>query len=324
MSKLDDTEFPMVSCITTTYRKFQYLYETLESIFIQNYPNIELIIGDDGSENFPTGEIVQYIEKNKKDNIVKVIILHQEKNMGTVENCRRCRAASSGTYIMGIASDDRFADPDVISDVVTFFKKTKAEIVTCKRRFLNSKTGKTMALMPFPNQIKWIGTLDNKKIFEKMCSLGFISGCCTYYRRDLYESVGGYDQGYRYIEDYPFFLKLLRQNKTIHFYDRVSIFYRFGEGISTSSNSKNKFRMQMYEDRIRYMEQEILPYVDDMPWWRKEQMWVREKRFLLEKESGENKLQIYSKLFTYSPVGTMVQIYYQMSYQIKLRWMIKI
>ena len=45
-----------------TYKKFDYLYEALDSVFIQDYPNIEIIIGDDCSPEFPRKEIDQYIE----------------------------------------------------------------------------------------------------------------------------------------------------------------------------------------------------------------------------------------------------------------------
>ena len=77
---------PLVSCITTTYKKFNYLYQTLDSIFMQDYPNIEIIIGDDGSSDFPEQELKNYIEKHKGKNITNVVIHHEEKNRGTVSN----------------------------------------------------------------------------------------------------------------------------------------------------------------------------------------------------------------------------------------------
>lgn len=223
-----NSEKPLVSCITTTYRKFQYLFETLDSIFIQDYPNIELIIGDDGSNNFPYDEIKQYIQDNKGKNIANVIIIHHPENHGTVYNCRSCRDVANGVYIMGIGSDDRFIDSHVVSDVVSFFEKSGAEIVTCKRRFVEAGSEKKLACMPFKNQIKWINTLDNYHLFEKMASFGFISGSNTYYTNSFYKSMRGYDTDYKYIEDYPFYLKTLRKGIKIHMFNRISILYRYG------------------------------------------------------------------------------------------------
>ena len=35
-----------------TYNNFQYLKQCIDSVYNQEYKNIEIIIGDDGSKNF--------------------------------------------------------------------------------------------------------------------------------------------------------------------------------------------------------------------------------------------------------------------------------
>jgi GT2 family glycosyltransferase len=314
------TDYPLVSCITTTYNKFEYLYETLDSIFIQDYPNIEFILGDDGSENFPEQVIRDYIEAHKSPNIRKVTILHDDENHGTVWNCSNCRDHANGTYIMGIASDDRFYDSHVVSDVVRHFQKTGAEIIVCKRQFVRADTDEPLGTMPFPNQLRWIKTLDSEKLFQKMASFGFISGANTYYSRALYLRMGGYDKRYKYIEDYPFFLKLLRSGIHFDMYERVSIKYRYGAGLSTAPHKKSAFNEGMYEDRMRYLQRDIIPYMDNFPYFRKQQMWVRLRRFEMEREDpSASTLAKYFKLFFSSPVGTIVQAWYQGSYKIRSR-----
>ena len=42
----------LVSIIVLSYKNLEYIKETLDSIIMQNYNNIELIIGDDGTEQF--------------------------------------------------------------------------------------------------------------------------------------------------------------------------------------------------------------------------------------------------------------------------------
>ena len=307
---------PLVSVITTTYNKFQYLFETLDSIFKQDYSNIELIIGDDGSKYFPKEEIVSYIADHKRNNIVNTIILHEEQNHGTVWNCDNCRRHANGTYLMGIASDDRFIDERVISEVVEFFQNTGASIVTCRRQFVDNLTDKKMALLPFKRQVRWMKFYSNLVIFQKLSSFCFLTGANTYYTKEFFIEMGGFDLSYKYMEDYPFFLKILRTNTQIHMLDRVTILYRYGSGISTISHKKNKFRKELYDDRIRYMEKDIIPYMQDFPWWRKEQMRVRLRRFIMEREgNSNNSFIVYIKLFLFSPIGTLVQLWYQISYK---------
>lgn len=313
-------DYPLVSIITTTYNKFHFLYETLDSIFAQDYPNIEIIIGDDGSKDFPMKEINDYIRENRGENISDVHILHENENHGTVWNCDNCRRMAKGVYLMGIASDDRFYDEKVVSDVVNYFQNQNCEIVTCRRLYVDSVSDKPILVMPDAQYSKWINSLSPQKLFEKMGSIGFISGSCTYYTKAFYEKMGGFDQAYKYIEDYPFFMRALREGTEIYYFDRISIKYRYGSGISTISHKKNSFREKMYDDRIRYMNQEILPYMDSWPWWRKSQMKTRLRRFLIEKkEEDNNKIRVYSRLFSKAPIGTIIQMYYMGRYMLKIK-----
>lgn len=310
--------WPLVSCITTTYQKFKYLYDTLDSIFTQNYPNIELIIGDDGSSDFPEAVIWDYIQTHKGTNITNVIVHHNERNEGTVSNCANCRNLANGTYIMGIASDDRFHDPFVISDVVEFFEHTGAQVVTCIRQFVDEQTDKEITCMPTKKQRKWLEDLPPEKLFQKMASFPFVSGSSTYYTKDFYNRMGQYDRSFLYIEDVPFYLKILRRKEKIFFFPRRTILYRYGNGLSTTPNTSNIFRQVMYDDRLHYMEKEILPYMQGMPWWRREQMKVRVRRFELDREN-KNLYEIYLRLFFYSPIGTLVHMHYQNDYQKHLK-----
>ena len=55
--------------VVSTYRNFNYIYKTIESVLMQNFDNLQLIITDDGSENFPKEEIIKCIEENNDKEI---------------------------------------------------------------------------------------------------------------------------------------------------------------------------------------------------------------------------------------------------------------
>ena len=59
-------EYPKVSVIITSYNRFDYLMNAIESVFLQNYPNIEIIVVNDDSDD-------DRYKNHKFDDIVRVI-----------------------------------------------------------------------------------------------------------------------------------------------------------------------------------------------------------------------------------------------------------
>ncbi|MBQ3865751.1 MAG: glycosyltransferase, partial [Clostridia bacterium] len=47
----------VISVIIISYREFSFIYETLDSIFKQDYPSIQIVVTDDCSPVFPEKEI---------------------------------------------------------------------------------------------------------------------------------------------------------------------------------------------------------------------------------------------------------------------------
>lgn len=73
----------LVSIIVLTYKDFSGLEKTMNAILEQNYPHIEIIVGDDGSPNYSEKFFDAFIDRAKRQNI-SLIIRHNEHNLGTV------------------------------------------------------------------------------------------------------------------------------------------------------------------------------------------------------------------------------------------------
>lgn len=112
---------------------------------------------------------------------------------------------------MGIVSDDRFYDLKVVSDVVDFFQEIGADIITYKRMFVDAETDQELGCILFPKQQRWMGKLPSEQLFQKISSFCFLTGENTYYTKAFYKSMGGYVRSFKYMEDYPFFLKYTEQ-----------------------------------------------------------------------------------------------------------------
>ena len=93
-------EMPLVSVIVPVYKVEPYLHRCVDSILIQTYTNLEIILVDDGSPD-NCGKICD--EYAKKDNRIKVI---HKTNGGQSEARNVGLDVAKGEYVTFVDSDD--------------------------------------------------------------------------------------------------------------------------------------------------------------------------------------------------------------------------
>ena len=110
-------EKPLISVIVLVYNNDKYLCELLDSIFEQDYENIELIVSDDHSDSFDAEKYRQYIKSGARENIVSGFININEQNLGTVAHYEKMRKQCHGEYITIISADDAYYDGNVLTNL---------------------------------------------------------------------------------------------------------------------------------------------------------------------------------------------------------------
>lgn len=83
----------LVSVIVLCYQNESQLQPTLESIIKQDYARIEIIISDDGSDEFDINKWKIWCSSNGNRNIKNVRVLRRPINQGTVKNLRKALRA---------------------------------------------------------------------------------------------------------------------------------------------------------------------------------------------------------------------------------------
>ncbi len=113
---------PLVSIIIPVYNVEDYLSESLDSVLMQTYKNLEIILLDDGSTD-NSGKLCD--EYAKKDS--RIAAKHVEN--GGLANARNVSLANvNGEYIMFVDSDD-FVSPYYVEASLDVALKTGADIV---------------------------------------------------------------------------------------------------------------------------------------------------------------------------------------------------
>lgn len=123
----------VVSIIIPVYNTEQYLKECMGSALQQDYPFLEIILVDDGSQDGCPVLCDQYAEQ-----YANVHVIHQiNSGLGLARNAGM--AASSGEYIFFLDSDDCIDTKKAISRLVKQAEKEEADIVTGSFRRFNSE-----------------------------------------------------------------------------------------------------------------------------------------------------------------------------------------
>jgi glycosyltransferase involved in cell wall biosynthesis len=121
-----------ISIITITYNSAATVEDTIKSVVMQDYPNVEYLIIDGKSKD----ATLQIAEKYK-DKISKVV---SEKDKGLYDALNKGIKHASGDIIGMLHSDDLYSNPQVLSKIVkTFQDNPEAEGVYADLVFCESQ-----------------------------------------------------------------------------------------------------------------------------------------------------------------------------------------
>lgn len=229
----------------------------VDSVLMQDYPEIELIFSDDCTPNFNVGEVQRYIERKKGGNLRRFMVIRQSQNIGTVANLKEADRHCMGRYLTHIAMDDAYCSSNVLSQYAKALQSkgagtlgVYANSLVCDEE-LNLLGGVSFDVEKAKDMNNMTGT-------EQFAVLA--EGCCihmgaTAFIRDEFMHSGGFDEKYRLIEDWPYFLKCTLTGYRFHYEPFEAIYYRMG-GITDELYSSPGKRACM-QDHLRIYEELI-------------------------------------------------------------------
>ena len=211
-----------VSIITATYNSAKYIASSLNSIFNQDYKDIECIIIDGDSKDQTKSIIKTYQRKNLN------ITLVSEADNGIYDALNKGIKLATGDLIGFVHSDDNLASPHIISELVLAIKEKQAFGVYGDLQYVSQlDTSKLIR--------DWKSCVFSKSLLKK----GWMPPHPTLFlKKEVYQKHGNFNQNYKISADYDFMLRVLK-DKTLRFVYLPKVIIKMRVGGASNKNLKN-------------------------------------------------------------------------------------
>lgn len=174
---------PLISIIVPVYKVEKYLEKCIESILMQTYKNIELILVDDGSPDMCPVICDKYADKDSR-----VVVVHK-KNGGLSDARNAGLAIAQGEFISFIDSDD-FVSEDFCELLLRAALKEKADMAICNYLVVDEEGNliqeKNLHL-PIDD-----GCINSQEFIEEYCGKYgwyYVIACNKIYKREIFKNI---------------------------------------------------------------------------------------------------------------------------------------
>lgn len=183
------TDQPLVTVITPSFNQARFLEMTIQSVLSQDYPRIEYMIVDGGSQD-GSGAIIKKYES-------KLAWWVSEKDKGQTEAINKGFARAKGEVLAWINSDDTY-EPGAVSAAVTYLQAhPEVGMVYGDCNFIDEEG-------------RVVGKFGSAQTSYRLLRQGYahIPQQTMFFRADLWRQVGPLDPSFYFAMDYDLWTRL--------------------------------------------------------------------------------------------------------------------
>ena len=195
---------PIVSVVIPTYKRVDTLDRAIESVLIQSYKNIEVVVVDDNNPDTEGRLAAENLMKKYDDAPQVHYVQHPYNKNGSAARNTGVRA-SSGDYVAFLDDDDEYL-PEKIGSMLARLNELSDDYAVCYSCFyLQKGEGK-----PFLSKESREGELYFEALSRQFC---ICAGSNLLIRKDAFNAVGGFDESFKRNQDVELLTKLLGKYK---------------------------------------------------------------------------------------------------------------
>lgn len=212
---------PKVSIIIPVYNGANYMREAIDSALSQTYPNIEIIVVNDGStDNGETDRIAK-----SYGNRIKYIF---KENGGVATALNRGISEMSGEYFSWLSHDDVYSLDKIRHQIDALAISNNEKTVSlCGHCFINANSVRLSKNAP---KRFTCGTHDWQDVVWEILVNGAFSGCSLLIPKAALDECGDFHEGMRFSQDALMWMKI--------FLKKYSLVYNADEDVYSRIHDK--------------------------------------------------------------------------------------
>ncbi len=196
---------PRVSVVIPAYRNAKYLALTLDSILAQDFIGYEVIVADHSSDDDTSEVLARYASHP----LVRVLS-PTPRGGGAVLNWNRVSSMAQGEFLKLVCGDDLIA-PDALSTQVAAFDEHPSVVLVASQRDLVDAHGDVIMRARGLIGLRE-GLISGSQAIRASLRAGtniFGEPGCVLLKRELLESIGGWDSTYPYLIDQATYTEIM-------------------------------------------------------------------------------------------------------------------
>jgi len=186
---------PEISVIMSSYNNEETILDAINSILVQSYKNIELVVVNDGSIDATENKLT-----NVSDS--RLVIIKNKNNIGLTRSLNKALSIAKGRFIARQDADD-VSMPERLEKQYQYMLSNPEVAFLGTGRLTLSSTGAPLSTKLLPQRPGYGELLKNN------C---FVHGSVMI-RREVLDQVGHYNETFKYTQDYELWLRIFQRFK---------------------------------------------------------------------------------------------------------------